>query len=325
MSFGEPILLAGLILVPLAALVYAALQARKRREAATFANPALMPNLVTARPGWRRHLPPLLLLVALGALVVALARPQHTVAAPQRQATVMMVTDVSGSMRANDVEPDRLSAAVEAGHTLADKLPPELRLGLVSFSDYAEQTVPPGTDRDPVNEALDRLVADGGTAMGDALRRGIESVRTPVANRDGSGTRRLPGVIVLLSDGKNTSGNTRPLDIARQAKALHIPIYAIALGTPSGKIELTDPFSGTIQTIAVPPDPQTLKSIAQITGGRFFETAKAADLKSIYANLGTRLSSKQEKREVTVDFAGGGLVLLLVGGGLSLAWFGRLP
>ena len=325
MSFREPSVLIGLLLLPLAAMAYAVMQRRKRAEAARFGNPALLPGLATAKPGWRRHLPPFLLLIALGALVVALARPQRSVAAPQRQATVVMVTDVSGSMRATDVEPDRLSAAVEAGHALADKLPDELRLGLVSFSDYAEQTVPPTTERDPVKEALDRLVADGGTAMGDALRRGIEAARTPVANRNGSGTRRLPAVIVLLSDGKNTSGNTSPLDVARQARALKIPIYAIALGTPSGKIELTDPFSGATQTIAVPPDPETLKEIARITGGRFFETAKAAELESIYANLGTRLSSKQEKREVTVAFAGGGLVLLLLGGGLSLAWFGRLP
>jgi Ca-activated chloride channel family protein len=325
MSFAEPILLTGLILLPLAALAYGALQRRRRRESAAWANPALVPGLVRERPGWRRHLPPLLLLIALGALVVALARPQRSVAAAQRQATVMMVTDVSGSMRANDVQPDRLSAAVDAGHALADKLPDELRLGLVSFSDYAEQTVPPTTERDPVNQALDRLVADGGTAMGDALRRGIESARTPVPNKDGSGSRRLPAVIVLLSDGKNTSGNTRPLDVARQAAALHIPIYAIALGTPGGVIELTDPFSGATQRVAVPPDPSTLKEVARITHGRFFQTAKAADLKSIYANLGTKLSSKQEKREVTVAFAGGGLALLLVGGGLSLAWFGRLP
>ena len=324
-SFREPSVLIGLLLLPLAAMAYLVMQRRRRAEAARFGNPALLPGLATARPGWRRHLPPLLLLVALGALVIALARPQRSVAAPQRQATVMMVTDVSGSMRATDVEPDRLSAAVEAGHALADKLPEELRLGLVSFSDYAEQTVAPTTDREPVEQALDRLVADGGTAMGDALRRGIEAARTPVANANGSGTRRLPAVIVLLSDGKNTSGNTRPLDVARQAKALKIPIYAIALGTPSGEIELTDPFSGTTQTIAVPPDPETLRAIARTTGGRFFETAKAAELESIYANLGTRLSSKQEKREVTVAFAGGGLVLLLVGGGLSLAWFGRLP
>jgi Ca-activated chloride channel family protein len=324
-SFAEPGVLLGLVLLPLAAAAYWLMQRRRRADAARFGNPALLGGLATARPGWRRHLPPALLLLALGLLVLALARPQRTVAAPQRQATVMMVTDVSGSMRADDVKPDRLSAAVEAGHTLADKLPEQLRLGLVSFSDYAEQTVPPTTERGPINEALDRLVADGGTAMGDALRRGIESARTPVPNRDGSGSRRLPAVIVLLSDGKNTSGTTRPLDVARQAKALHIPIYAVALGTPSGVIELTDPFSGRTQSIAVPPDPGTLREIARITGGRFFETAKAAELQSIYANLGTKLSSKQEKREVTVGFAGGALALLLVGGGLSLAWFGRLP
>jgi len=323
-SFREPGVLLGLALLPLAAMAYLVMQRRRRADAATFGNPALMGNLVTGRPGWRRHLPPLLLLLSLGALVLALARPQRTVAAPQRQATVMMVTDVSGSMRATDVEPDRLSAAVEAGHALADKLPDELRLGLVSFSDYAEQTVPPTTEREPVEEALDRLVADGGTAMGDALRRGIESARTPVPTADGRGTRRLPAVIVLLSDGKNTAGNTSPLDVARQARALHIPIYAIALGTPGGQIELTDPFSGQSQVIAVPPDPQTLREVARLTGGRFFETAKAAELESIYANLGTKLSSKQEKREITVAFAGGGLALLLVGSGLSLAWFGRL-
>ena len=187
-SFREPSVLIGLLLLPLAAAAYAVMQRRKRAEAARFGNPALLPGLATARPGWRRHLPPFLLLIALGALVVALARPQRSVAAPQRQATVVMVTDVSGSMRATDVEPDRLSAAVEAGHALADKLPDELRLGLVTFSDYAEQTVPPTTDRDPVDDALDRLVADGGTAMGDALRRGARRAGARPLVADG-GTR----------------------------------------------------------------------------------------------------------------------------------------
>ena len=326
MSFREPSVLIGLLLLPLAAMAYAVMQRRKRAEAARFGNPALLPGLATAKPGWRRHLPPLLLLVALGALVVALARPQRSVAAPQRQATVMMVTDVSGSMRATDVEPDRLSAAVEAGHALADKLPDELRLGLVSFSDYAEQTVAPTTDRGPVEDALDRLVADGGTAMGDALRRGIEAVRTPVANRDGSGTRRLPAVIVLLSDGKNTSGNTRPLDVARQAKALNIPIYAIALGTPSGKHRADRPVlrrHADDRGAARPRDAEGDRDASP--AGASSRRPRPPSSKSIYANLGTRLSSKQEKREVTVAFAGGGLVLLLLGGGLSLAWFGRLP
>jgi Ca-activated chloride channel family protein len=325
MSFREPALLAGLILIPLAFVAYGLVLRRRRREAEVFGNPALLAGLMTAAPGWRRHLPPLLLLLALAVLVLALARPQRTVAAPQRQATVMMVTDVSGSMRATDVDPDRLTAAVEAGKTLADKLPDTFRLGLVSFSEYAQQDVAPTTDREPVKAALDRLSADGGTAMGEGLRRGIEAARSPVPSPDGSGVRRLPSVIVLLSDGKNTEGTLSPLDVAAQARQLRIPIYTIALGTPNGSIELPDPRSGFMRAIAVPPDPETLKEIARITRGRFFATAKAAELESIYANLGTALSSRQEKREVTVAFAGGGLVLLLLGGGLSLSWFGRLP
>lgn len=324
MSFAEPTLLAGLIIVPLAAAIYWTMQRRRGGEAARFGNPALLGGILTAAPGWRRHLPPALLLVALAVLVLALARPQRTVAAPQRQGTVVMVTDVSGSMRASDVAPDRLTAAVEAGQTLADKLPESFRLGLVSFSEYAQQDVAPTTDRDPVKAALKRLVADGGTAMGDGLRRGIEAARTLVPNKDGSGLRRLPAVIVLLSDGKNTSGSVSPLEVARQARQQRIPIYAVALGTASGEIELTDPRTGFTQTVAVPPDPQTLREIARMTGGRFFATAKAAELESIYSNLGTRLSSKQEKRETTVFFAGGGVFLLLVGGALSLSWFGRL-
>ena len=324
MSFAEPALLAGLILIPLAALAYWSMQRKRRGDSAAFANPALLEGLVTSAPGWRRHLPPALLLLALAVLVLALARPQRTVAAPQRQGNVVMVTDVSGSMRASDVEPDRLTAAVEAGQTLADKLPESFRLGLVSFSEYAEQEVAPTTDRDPINDALRRLIADGGTAMGDGLRRGIEAARTPVPNKDGSGLRRLPSVIVLLSDGKNTSGNVSPLEAARQARELKIPIYAIALGTAGGEIELSDPSTGFTQTVAVPPDPSTLREIAKTTGGRFFETAKAAELESIYSTLGTRLSSRQEKRETTVFFAGGAIFLLVVGGVLSMSWFGRL-
>ena len=192
MSFGEPVLLLGLVLVPLAALTYAAMQARKRREATTFANPALMPNLVTARPGLRRHLPPLLLLIALAVLVVALARPQRTVASPERAATVMMVTDISGSMNATDVEPNRITAAVNSAKRLTDELPETFRLGLVTFSDFAEQRAAPSTDRTAVRAALDRLTAVGGTAMGLGLERGLEAATQPVANADGTGTSRLP-------------------------------------------------------------------------------------------------------------------------------------
>jgi Ca-activated chloride channel homolog len=322
MTFRDPAMLAGLILIPLAALAYVSMQRRRRREAAAFANPALMPNILTGRPGWRRHLPPLLLLAALGVLVVALARPQRTVAAPQRAATVMMVTDTSGSMNAEDVDPDRLSAAVGAAHKLTDELPENFRLGLVTFADFAEVQSPPTTDRDPVKAGLDRLRATGGTAMATGLERAIELARTPVPNEDGSGTRRLPSVLVLLSDGKDTQSPVSPLEVARQAKELGIPIFTIALGTPTGEVEVRDQF-GLTQRIPVPPDTETLREIASITGGRYFAAPDAARLESIYANLGTRLSSKPIEKEVTVAFAGGAVALLIAGGLLSLRWFGR--
>jgi Ca-activated chloride channel family protein len=315
-------MLAGLVLLPLAALAYLAIQRRRRREASAFANPALLPNLLTDRPGWRRHVPPLLALLALGALVVALARPQRTVAAPQRAATVMMVTDVSGSMNATDVEPDRLTAAVRAARRLTDELPEPFRLGLITFADFPEVRTPPTTDRDAVRAALDRLRAVGGTAMAVGLQRALEIARAPVPDERGTGTRRLPAVLVLLSDGKDTQSSISPLDVAEQARRARIPVYAIALGTPSGEVEVQDQF-GISQRIQVPPDTETLREIARVTGGRYFAAPDAARLESIYANLGTRLSSRPEEREVTAAFAGGALVLLLAGGALSLAWFGR--
>lgn len=323
MSFAEPILLAGFILVPLALMAYGALQRRRVRDSTAWANPDLVPALATGQPRWRRHIPPLLLLLALCALVAALARPQRTVASPQRAANVVMVTDISGSMNATDVKPDRLSAAIAAAKTLAEKVPSTFRLGLVTFSDFAEQRVAPTTDRPQITGALDQLVAEGGTAMGDGLERGLFAARTPVPNADGSGVRRLPSVIVLLSDGKNTSGTRDPLDVAREAGRARIPIYAIALGTTGGQVELRDSF-GFMQRVQVPPDTETLKEIARLSGGRSYTATETDKVKEIYANLGTRLSSRSEKQEVTAAFAGGAILLLLTAGGLSLRWFGRL-
>jgi Ca-activated chloride channel family protein len=323
-SFREPTVLFGLFLLPVAMLAYLAMQRRRRREAAAFGSAALMPNVVTGRPGWRRHAPAALLLLAAGALIFALARPQRTVAAPQRAATVVLVNDVSGSMRAEDVEPSRLAAAQKSAKVLVDSTPDNFRIGLVTFSDYAEQIVAPTTDRGAVKSAVDRMVADGGTAMGDGLARGLQAARTPVPSADGRGTRRLPAVIVLLSDGKNTLGAYDPVSIARQARRFRIPVYTIALGTPNGEVVQQDPF-GFTQRIPVPPDKETLRQIARATGGRFSEAVSADDAEKIYSRIGTRLSSKPIKREVTVAFAGGAFVLLIAGGALSLVWFGRLP
>jgi Ca-activated chloride channel family protein len=324
MTFREPAVLLGLTLLPVAMLAYAAMQARRRREAAAFGSPALLPNVVTARPGWRRHIPAALLLLALAALILAVARPQRSVAAPQRAATVVLVNDVSGSMRADDVDPDRLTAAVESAKVLLDKTPDNFRLGLVTFADYAQQIVAPTTDRGAVNGALERMSADGGTAMGDGLARGLQSAQTPVPTQDGKGTRKLPAIIVLLSDGKNTLGVNNPLEVAAQARAARIPVFTIALGTQEGEVVQRDPY-GFVQHIPVPPDKETLREIARTTGGRFFEAVSSKDAEQIYSRIGTRLTSRPEKREVTVAFAGGAFVLLALGGGLSLVWFGRLP
>ncbi|MBA3408980.1 MAG: VWA domain-containing protein [Solirubrobacterales bacterium] len=324
MSFREPTVLLGLALLPVAVLAYLAVQQRRRREAASFGNPVLLPGLMTARPGWRRHLPGALLLLAVAAMILALARPQRSVAAPQRAATVVLVNDVSGSMRSDDVSPSRLTAAINSAKVLVDKTPDNFRLGLVTFADYAEQLVAPTTDHGAVESALERMVADGGTAMGDGLARGLQTAQTPVPTEDGKGTRKLPAIIVLLSDGKNTLGVNSPLEVAEKARQARVPIYAIALGTERGEVVQRDPF-GFTQHIPVPPDKETLREIATITGGRSFEAVSADDAEEIYAKIGTRLTSRPEQREITVAFAGGAFVLLVVGGALSLVWFGRLP
>jgi Ca-activated chloride channel homolog len=319
-SFASPSLLAGLIVVPLAVLAYGALQQRRRREAGAWANPALVPGLVTARPGWRRHIPPLLLAVALAVLILALARPERTVAVPQREATVMLVTDVSSSMNAPDVRPTRLAAAVSAAKTLAKKLPASFRLGLVSFSDFAELRSAPTTDHSQVEFALDELTADGDTAMGEGLQRGLVAATTPVPGPDGVGVRRLPAAIVLLSDGANTSGPS-PLEAARQAKRQHVPIYTIALGsTDLGLLQQLFGFRGS----QLMPDPETLSEIARISGGHAYTAQDSEHLQSIYSRLGTGLTSKPVKHEITADFVAGALAFLLAAGGLSLRWFGRL-
>ena len=171
--------------------------------------------------------------------------------------------------------------------------------------------------------ALDQLVAEGGTAMGDGLERGLLSARTPVPNANGNGVHRLPSVIVLLSDGKNTSGTRDPLEVAREAGRAKIPIFAIALGTPNGEVELRDSF-GFLQRVQVPPDTETLKEVARVSGGKSYTATETDKLKEIYANLGTSLSSRSEKREVTAFFAGGAIALLIAAGSMSLRWFGRL-
>jgi Ca-activated chloride channel family protein len=316
MSFREPLLLAALVPVPLALLAYVVAQRRRRRYAVRY--PAVDVLASVAGKARGRHLPALFALLSLAALGIALGRPERTVAVEQRQGTVMLVHDTSGSMQATDVKPDRLSAAREAARTLARSLPEEFRLGVISFNTRVEQVSEPTTDRSQVLRALDALKVQGGTSMGDGLALGIRAIRTPVTGTDGR-PQRLPGAIVLLSDGASTKG-ADPRKVAEEAKKYKIPIYAVALGTQSGT--LTQPDG---KTTPVPPDIATLGSIARTSHGRFFTAPTARDLEAVYANLGKGLATRKEKQEVTAAFAGGALALLLAGLVTGLLRNGRLP
>jgi Ca-activated chloride channel homolog len=314
-SFQAPLLLASLALVPLVAVAYVLAQRRRRRYALHYTNVDLL--AAVAGRTWGRHVPALLGLLALAALLIALARPQHTVAAERHEATVILVSDTSGSMLATDVRPTRLAAAQAAARTFTRRVPDDFRLGLVTFGSAAEQRVGPTTDHTQVLAAINTLKVAGATAMGDALDLALRSTRAPVSDIVGR-AQRLPAAIVLLSDGASTRGKD-PVDVAQQARKEKVPIYTVALGTRSGTLDRNG------RQVPVPPDPLVLQDIAHDTGGQYFSAPDAAKLNAVYSHLGTRLAHVREKQQVTSAFAGGALVLLLAGASVGLLRGGRLP
>jgi Ca-activated chloride channel family protein len=316
MSFASPLWLLGLLAVPLALAAHVAGGRRARKYAVRF---TAIPSLRLAAgttPAWRKHLPAGLALLALAALVLALAKPQHSVAVPVRSASIMLVTDHSRSMEATDVSPTRLAAAERAAHTFLKQLPNSVRVGIVTFSSSADAVQTPTTNHSLVSEVIDRQVADGATATGDALQVALGQL---AREQSRSGTKPA-SAIVLLSDGATTTG-TDPVQVAQTAKAQHVPIYTVALGTPDGVL----PGNGFQPDIPVPPDPQTLRLISETSGGRAFTAQDADQLSSIYRSLGASFGTRKAKREITASFAIGGLVLLLGAAATSRRWLGRLP
>jgi Ca-activated chloride channel family protein len=321
-TFQAPLLLALLGLVPFAAAAYVLAQRRRRRFAVRYTNVDVLAGVAAGR-AWARHLPALFALLALAALLIALARPQHTVAAQRHEATVMLLTDTSGSMTATDVKPTRLAAAQAAARTFARKVPDEFRLGLITFGSAAQELAAPTTDHQRVLAAIDSMQVHGGTAMGDGINLAVNAARVPVPDGLG-GARRLPAAIVMLSDGASTRGSD-PVDVVGKVKKYKIPIYTVALGTANGELKHVNKRTGAVTFERVPPDPLVLQDIARDTGGEYFAAPNAQRLSAVYRNLSTRLAHVKEHRQVTSAFAGGALVLLLAGAGFGLVRGGRLP
>jgi Ca-activated chloride channel family protein len=319
MSFQSPLLLLALALIPAGVALYLLAERSRRRRVEAWASTATMPSVVPRAPGWRRHAPIALYGLAMAGLVVALARPQATFAVPVEQASIVLATDHSGSMQATDVAPSRLVAAREAGERFLEKVPDRVRVGAVAFDDQARALQSPTTDHQEVRDALrEALKPSGGTATGDALSASLALLRAPVAGT----AKRPPSAIVLLSDGASTHGRP-PLPVADEAKRLGIPIYTVALGTAQGTIQVSDGRGGT-RSQRVPPDVATLREIARRSGGRAFTAADSGALSAVYERLGSQVATRKQPREVTSAFAGGALLLLAGGAGLSLRWFRRL-
>lgn len=318
MSFAQPLFLLALALVPLGVLAYLGHERNRRAAVAAFAAPAVLASVVPSTPGWRRHVPLVAYALALAVLILALAKPQRTVAVPVERASIMLATDFSGSMQSADVPPTRLAAARAAANRFLEEVPAAVRVGLVAFNQSPRLVESPTTDRAAVRDALAVLEPSGGTATGEALATAIDAL-SQQADPDGV---RAPSAIILLSDGTSVRGRP-PQELARRAKELKIPIYTVTLGTPTGTIQVPR-SNGTVETRPVPPDPTESREVAEISGGRAYTAGTAGDLGDVYKALGSRIGYRDEQREITAVFSGGALALLAGGALLSLLWFRRL-
>ena len=320
MSFARPLALVALVAVPLLVAAWIWYEGRRRSEASRFTSLALMPNLIERKPGRVRLVPPILFLLALTAMIVGAARPHANIKVPRHEATVVLAIDVSRSMKATDVLPTRLDAAKAAANAFLDRVPDTYSVALVAFGSRAYVAVPPTLDRSIIRAGLSDLTPGEGTAIGDAVQLSAQLGQRQRA-KDGTVP---PTSVLLLSDGTRDGGRVSTATAERKARALHVPVSTVLVGTSQGVIT-QQLVGGYTEQIRVPPSPGTLQQIAGATGGKFFRARTSEELASVYKNLATRVGHTTENREITDAFAAGAIVLLLVGGGLSAFWFRRVP
>ena len=352
MRLESPWMLLALGLLAVAVGLWLLVERRRMRYAVRYTNLDVLAS-VAAERSWRRIVPPLLVGLSLALLFVALARPHVDRTFLTERATVVLVVDTSRSMQAEDVEPTRLAAAQEAVRVFLDEAPDDLRVGLVVFAGEAQVATPPTTDHDLVLSSLataDSFLIFGGTAIGDALEKAVDVGRRATDEPPGRGdeisfetagpTRSLAQVtgcpespaasILFLSDGAQTRGFLQPLEGAELARDACIPVHTVALGTPEGTIDrgsfgFGGPDPGAPQRIPVPPDPETLRAIAEMTGGEFTEARTADALEGAYENLGSRLGREPGETEITFLLVALAAGLLVLAGVVSLVVSPRLP
>lgn len=333
MSFVWPWFLAVLVLVPLVLLLALWLDRRRSNYAVAFTNLDVLASVAATRRRPWRWLPLALFVLALASASAALARPQATVSVPSDRATIVLLVDVSGSMRADDVKPTRLGAAQAAMDIFADKVPKGVKVGLVSFSSSADLLVIPTTDRTVLHEGVDLLVPEAGTAIGDGLGQAVQVARGALAGVPKGKDGKLPAAIVLLSDGAQTRGVLTPLQGAERARAAGIRVFTVALGTKNGTLGGLGggPFGGYAGGLGgqgrfpVRPDPVTLAAISRVTGGQTYEAKTASKVQNVYKQLGASIATRSTTREISSWFVGIAALLLFASLGAARITGERIP
>ena len=313
LTFNSPARLWALVLVAALLVAYVVMQRRRTKYAVRLPGLELLAS-IAPKLGWRRHLPAALLLLSLTGATAAFAEPSAEVSVPRERATIVVALDVSYSMSATDVSPDRITAAKAAAEKFVGGLPARFNVGLVAFSSTASVVVPPTQEHSAVTEAIAGLPLGNGTAIADAVLASLEAVKLVPGATEADAA---PAHIVLLSDGANTVGSPLSTAVA-QATAAGIPVSTIAYGTQNGVVTVGR------EVIPVPVDGPALAALAQQTGGNDYAAASGNELESVYADIGSSVGSTKQRREVSAGIAGVALVLAVAAAGSAAALTPRL-
>jgi len=317
-TFLEPQRLWILLLVPVLVVLYVGLQYRKSHYAVRFTNMALLDTVAPRRVNWRQHVAVLLALLTLGFAIVLFARPTDIVKVPrQTGVTVVLTMDVSLSMEAADVNPDRITAAKQTAKEFLTQLPPAFKVSVVSFARYSEVVVPPTVDRVKVTRAIEDLQLSEYTATGEGIFSALDVVKQSLGTAD-TPSGKLPAMIVLISDGARTVGRSQ-VSAANAAKDQGVPVYTVALGTESGTI------TNQGETVAVPVEIEQLQQIADISGGKAYVAESPDDLLNAYEDVDGRLVYSYERQDATSQYMGYLVLLSLLSTAAGLFVASRWP